>query len=253
MSYQTDLTDSQWEIITSIQQDNRQRKHSLRMLWNAIFYVVKTGCQWRMLPQEFPPWQTVYYYYGQWRDRGVIEEVHARLRASVRQAAGRDPSPSMAVADSQSVKTDHSGPHRGIDGGKGVKGRKRHMVVDMMGLVLAVMVGAAKDNDKRGVRVVLQQVRDRFDRLRVILVDGGYKSHQLATWVHRHIGCRLELITRTSRPGEFQVVPKRWVVERTFAWFNNYRRLSKDYEFRTDTSETMIYLAMIRLMLNRLA
>jgi putative transposase len=252
MSFTTDLTDSEWEVITTIHPDNRQRRHSLRSVWNAIFYIVKTGCQWRMLPGEFPPWQTVYYYYRQWRDRGIIEEVHNALRQSVRRRAGRQESPSAAIADSQSVKSTHSGPDRGFDGGKNVKGRKRHLVVDTLGLVLAVIVTAANVQDKRGLALLLDRVRERFDRLEILFVDGGYDSQPLSERVRRVIGCLLQVVPRPSTQKGFQVLPKRWIVERTFSWFNSYRRLSKDYEYRTDTSETMVYLAMIRLMLKRL-
>ena len=252
MSYATNLTDSEWEIITLIHSDNRQRKHPLREHWNAIFYIVKTGCQWRFLPKEFAPWQTVYYYYRQWRDRGLIEEVHNALRVQVRQKAGRDASVSAAIADAQSIKTTHDGPDRGFDGGKRVKGRKRHIIVDTLGLLLAVIVTAANVQDKRGLPLLLALVRDRFERLTIIFVDGGYNSQPLSDWVRKTLKCVLEVVPRPAAQTGFQVLPKRWIVERTFGWFNSYRRLSKDYEYRTDTSETMIYLAMIRLMLKRL-
>ena len=207
MPYATTLTDSEWEIITSIHSDNRQRKYSLRQHWDAIFYIVKTGCQWRYLPTEFAPWQT--------------------------------------------VKTTHSGPNRGFDGGKRVKGRKRHIIVDTLGLLLAVVVTAANVQDKRGLPLLLAHVRDRFERLTTIFVDGGYRSQSLSDLVERLTGYVLTVVPRQSDATGFVVLPKRWIVERTFGWFNNYRRLSKDYEYRVDTSETMVYLAMIRLMLKR--
>jgi putative transposase len=252
MPYPTDLTDSEWEVITSILPDNRRRKHSLRQLWNAIFYVVKTGCPWRFVPEGFPPWETVYYYYRQWRERGILEELHAALRLRVRRAAGRASSPSVAIADAQSVKTTHSGTERGFDGGKRIKGRKRHIVVDTLGLILGVVVTAANVQDKRGLPLVLEQIRDRFERLVLIYVDSGYTSGPLAEWVRRRIGCLLRVVPRRAQMTSFSVEPKRWIVERTFGWMNNYRRLSKDYEYRIDSSEAMIYLAMIRLMLKRL-
>lgn len=252
MPYSTDLTDSQWELIKSVLPDNRRRKHSLRQHFNAIFYVVKTGCPWRFLPEHFPPWQTVYYYYRQWRDCGVLEELHALLRLRVRQAAGRDVSPSVGIADAQSVKTAYWGPDRGFDGGKWVKGRKRHIIVDTLGLLLGVIVTAANVQDKRGLPLLLQQVRDRFERLVTIYADQGYTSQPLVQWVWRHIGCRLQIVPRRQPTAGFAVLPKRWIAERTFGWFNGYRRLSKDYEIGTDSSEAMIYLAMIRLMLNRI-
>ena len=162
-------------------------------------------------------------------------------------------SPLAAIADAQSVKTTHSGPERGFDGGKRVKGRKRHLVVDTLGLVLAVLVTAANVNDKRGFEELSYRLRERFDRLQVIWADGGYHSSRLRAWIKHQIGCVLTVIRRSQPPEIFSVVPQRWIVERTFSWFNAYRRLSKDYEYRVDTSETMIFLAMIRLMLKRLS
>lgn len=251
MSYSTDLTDSDWEVITSIVADHRKRTRSLRLYWNALLYVVKTGCQWRCLPAGFPPWQTVYYYYRQWSDRGIIEEVHTALRLRVRRACGREDSPSVGIADAQSVKTAYGGLDRGFDGGKMVKGRKRHIIVDVLGLVIAVIVTGANVQDKRGLPLLLRQVGGRCDRLSTIYVDGGYTSAGLQQWVHKRLGCWLEVVERRAG-ASFAVLPKRWIVERTFGWFNGYRRLSKDYEYRADSSESMIYLAMIRLMLNRL-
>ena len=253
MSYPTDLTDSDWEVITSILPDHRRRKHSRRQCFNAIFYVLKSGCPWRMLPDCFPPWQTVYYHYRQWRDCGVIDELHTAVRLRVRRAAGRSESPSVAIADAQSVKTASGGSDRGFDGGKRIKGRKRHIIVDTLGLVLGVSITAANVQDKRGLRPLLEtQVRDRFDGLRCIYVDQGYTSRPLAEWVERRIGCRLEVVARRLPESGFAVLPKRWIVERTFGWLNNYRRLSKDYERSIDSSQAMILLAMIWLMLNRL-
>jgi putative transposase len=252
MPYSTDLTDSDWEVITSILPDHRQRKHSRRQCFNAIFYVLKSGCPWRMLPESFPPWQTVYYHYRQWRDCGVLEELHAALRVRVRRAAGREDSPSVGIADAQSVKTASSGSDRGFDGGKRVKGRKRHIIVDTLGLVMGVTITAANVQDKRGLPLLLEQVRDRFERVRCIYVDQGYRSQPLCQWVKRRLGCHLEVVQRQLPVSGFAVLPKRWIVERTFSWWNNYRRLSKDYERSIDSSQAMVYLAMIRLMLNRL-
>lgn len=248
--YSTDVTDSEWELITSIQRDTRQRRHSLRQIWNAIFYIVKTGCQWRMLPSEFAPWQTVYYYYRCWPDKGLIDEVHQALYDVLRCDAQREASPSLGIIDAQSVKTAHCGNERGFDAGKRVKGRKRHIVVDARGLLIAVIVTAASISDSAGARQLLRQLRHRFPRLVCILADSAYQGTLIA-WVKHTLGCLLQIVRRDPDSKGFHVLPKRWIVERTFGWFNSYRRLSKDYEYRTDTSETMIQLAMIRLMLKR--
>jgi putative transposase len=248
--YSTDVTDSEWELITSMQCDTRQRRYSLRQIWNAIFYLVKTGCQWRYLPSEFPAWQSVYYYYSRWRDNGLIDEVHQALYDMTRQRAGREASASLAIIDAQSVKTAYRGSDRGFDAGKRVKGRKRHIVVDTLGLLIGVIVTSAAVSDSAGARQLLRQMRHRFPRLRCIMADASYQG-TLVDCVKRTLDCLLQIVRRDPSVKGFAVLPKRWIVERTFSWFNNYRRLSKDYEYRIDTSETMIQLAMIRLMLKR--
>jgi putative transposase len=251
-NYSTNVTDKQWQVIEEILNDKRKRKHKLKNIFNGIFYLLKTGCQWRMLPKEFAPWNTVYFYYSKWKNNGLIEEIHEVLRNMIRKNAGRDESPSAACIDSRSVKTSRSGcTCKGVDGGKKVKGRKQHIITDTMGLLLVVIVHAANIHDSQAAYDVINKLRGRFSRMIKIFADGGYRG-ELIEKIQKSFGWILDIVLRSDHNKSFIVLPKRWVVERTFAWFESYRRLSKDYEYHTDTSETMIQLAMIRLMLNRI-
>lgn len=250
--YPSDLTDKQWEIIKNILNDQRKRKYEYRLIWNAVFYILKSGCQWRMLPGCFPPWKLVYYYYSKWKNNGTIEEIHEILRDMVRKKENRQRSPSAACIDSQSVKTGRVGGVRGIDGGKKIKGRKRHIVVDTLGLLLTVLVHPANIHDSKGAKQVLETLKGRFPRLKTIFADGGYRG-KFKKWTKSNFGWMVEIALPKSKANGFDVLPKRWVVERTFAWFESYRRLSKDYEFNTDTSQAMVQLAMIKLMIRRLS
>ncbi|HET6244549.1 MAG: IS5 family transposase [Bacteroidetes bacterium] len=251
-TYPTNLTENQWQIIENILNDNRKRKHKLRDILDAIFYLLKTGCQWRMLPKEFAPYNTVYFYFRKWKHNGLIEEIHECIRGIIRKKSGREESPSAACIDSRSVKTTRSGGlYRGVDGGKKIKGRKQHIITDTMGLLLVVVVHAANIHDSQAAKDVINKLRGRFNRLTKIFADGGYRG-ELIEYVKKLFGWAIEIVLRTDKEKQFIVLPKRWVVERTFAWFESYRRLSKDFEYHTDTSETMIQLAMIRLMLNRI-
>jgi putative transposase len=252
-NYPTNLTEKQWQVIEKIVNNKkRKRKHSLREILNAIFYLLKTGCQWRMLPNDFAPWNTVYFYYSKWKNEGLIEELNEILRSYIREKAGKQSSPSVGIIDSRSVKTTRIGGHdRGIDGGKKVKGRKQHIIIDTMGLLLAVVVHAANIHDSQSAFGVIEQLKYRFSSMVKIIADGGYRG-ELAEKVKKAFGWTLEVILRPDYIKGFKVLPKRWIVERTFAWFESYRRLSKDYEFNTDTSETMIQLEMIKVMLNRI-
>jgi putative transposase len=251
-TYSSNLTDSQWKAILDILKDKRKRKYTLREIFDAIFYLLKTGCQWRMLPTNFPSWKLVYYYFTKWKMDGTIELIHELLRDKTRKKAGRNESPSLAIIDSQSVKTTRiGGLCRGIDGGKKTKGRKRHIIVDTMGLLLAVVVHAANEHDSKSAPMVIAELRGRFYRLVKIMADGGYRG-ELIENTQKAFGWVIEIVLRKDITKKFEVIPKRWIVERTFAWFESYRRLSKDFEFQTDTSQAMIQLAMIKLMLNRI-
>jgi len=251
-TYSSNLTDSQWKTILDILKDKRKRKHTLREIFDAIFYLLKTGCQWRMLPLHFPSWKLVYYYFTKWKNDGTIELIHELLRDKTRRRAGKSESPSVGIIDSQSVKTTRiGGLNRGIDGGKKTKGRKRHIIVDTMGLLLAVVVHAANEHDSKSAPMVIAELRGRFVRLVKIIADGGYRG-ELIENTRKIYGWVVEIVLRSDSSTKFEVLPKRWIVERTFAWFESYRRLSKDFEYQTETSQAMIQLAMIKLMLNRI-
>lgn len=252
MQYSSDLTDAQWQTIEPLFQRQQRRKHHPRMILNALFYLNKTGCQWRWLPAGFPPWQTVYYHFRVWMRNGILEQLTDRLRRAVRLKNGRHPSPSLALLDSQSVKTSLAGGVRGFDGGKAIRGRKRHIVTDTLGLLLAVLVHSAALHDSQQAPHLLKRLVGKVPRLRVILADSGYAGTP-AGLIWRCFGWVLELVHRPGGVRGFVVVKRRWVVERTFGWFGGYRRLSKDYEHLPEVSEAMVQLCAIRLMIRRLA
>lgn len=256
-TYPTDLTDSQWDIIQELippaKSKGRPRSLDMRQVINAILYIVVGGIQWRMLPKEYPKWQSVYYYFRIWRDDGTWQRIHDTLRASLRKRDGRHKHPTAASLDSQSVKTG-STPHgtRGFDGGKLITGRKRHILVDTCGFVLAVVVTSAAVQDRDGARLLLANLAGFCKKLRLIWVDGGYRG-SLLDWVDQRFRFRLDLVKRPAGHKGWLLLKRRWVVERTFSWFGHYRRLSKDYERLPESSEAFIYISMTRLMLRRLA
>jgi putative transposase len=253
--YPTDLTDEQWEPIANLIPDakpgGRPRRWNSRQLLNAICYLLRAGCAWRLLPHDFPPWQTVYRYFRRWQADATWQRLHEVLHAGLRCADGRAETPSAAIIDSQSVKTSARGGDSGFDAGKNVQGRKRHVLVDTLGLLLGVVVTAASVSDPAGGRLLADQVQSQLPRLELIWGDSKYGG-SFREYVQDQRGWRVETITRPKDQEGFQVLRRRWVVERTFAWLGRYRRLCRDYEYRTDVSETMIHVAMSHLMLGRL-
>jgi len=255
--YPTDMTDSQWDIIRQMipaaKSGGRPRSLDMRQVINAILYITVSGVQWRMLPKEYPKWPSVYYYFKTWRDDGICQRMHDTLRAKVRRKEGRHKHPTAGSLDSQSVKT---GPTpngvRGFDGGKLISGRKRHILVDTCGLLLALAVTSAAVQDRDGARLLLQNLAGFCKKLRLIWVDGGYRG-PLVDWVAETFRFRLSPVLRPKGQKGFVLLARRWVVERTFAWFGFHRRLSKDYERLPESSEAFIYITMTRLMLQRLA
>src|SRR5499427_3952919 len=258
--YPSDLTDAQWQVIAAHLPRHvpggrgRPRIWPARRIVEAILYLDRTGCAWRYLPSDFPPWQTVYGYFAAWRDDGTLARLHGGLRAQVRAAAGRDAQPTAAVIDSQSVRAADTVPKatRGWDAAKKVNGRKRHIAVDATGLLLDAVITAASVQDRDAARPLLWNLHRACPRVRLVWADAGYQASRLTTWANaQHI--TLQIVRRPDDLHTFQVLPRRWVVERTFAWIGKHRRTVRDYERLPASHEAMILWAMIALMTCRLA
>lgn len=253
--YPTNLTEKQWQILEKIvDPTNRKRKNHLKDIMNALLYLIKTGCQWRMLPKDFPPYNTVYYYFRKWKNEGVFEDIMDTLREKVRLSMGREETPSLGIMDSRSVKTSHHvDSDRGIDGNKKIKGRKQQTVVDVLGLPMSIAIHEANIHDSVGAESVVKVMAGRFPRLKKILADGGYRGETLSDTVKKTLGCELSIVLRPDEsPKKFSVIPKRWIVERSFAWVENFRRVALDYEFFSESSLAMLQIAFSVIMLKKL-
>ena len=260
VSYPSNLSKEQWELLESLipqaKPGGRPRSVDMQAVVNAILYILCAGCAWRMMPSDFPCWKTVYHYFRAWRIDGTWERINRKLHQWVRVSEDRHPSPSAAILDSQSVKTATSAAIEvGYDTAKQVKGRKRHLLVDTLGLILMVVVTAANVPERAGAKLVLarlHQVRIWVQRLAVIWVDGGYKGEEIMQWVMDQYRWVFQAVLRTDNVKGFVPIAQRWKVERTFAWLTQSRRLNKDHEKHSRNSQSMCYVAMIKMMANRL-
>ncbi|WP_309302911.1 IS5 family transposase [Streptomyces sp. PT12] len=258
--YPSDLTDQQWALVEPLlppprtgPKGGRREKHPRRRIVEAILYLARTGCQWRYLPRDFPPWPTVYWYFTRWHDDGTVEKIHDALRAKVRRADGRDPAPTAGVIDSQSVRAADSVPQAtsGYDAGKRQRGRKRFIVTDTLGLLLAIHVVSASVQDRDGARRPLLWTRLDHPSVRLIWADAGFAG-RLVEWTNQILCRTLEIVSKPPDQRGFAVQPRRWVVERTFSWITMRRRLASDYETNPAHSATMIRWAMTDVILRRL-
>lgn len=253
--YQTDLTETEWQYITKVLNlQERKRKYELRMIWNAIFYLVKTGCQWRMLPKEFPKWESVFYYYRKWASLEAFDLLLERLRSSVRVKRNQNLEPSIGIIDSQSVKWGNNCSLNGIDGNKKVKGVKRHIIVDKNGFLIAVMVTIANIHDSKVAYLLMRVLKELCSGVKVILADGEYRGEVFEN-IKTKFGYCIQVVVSAYKEQGFRPIHKRWIVERTFSWMDNNRRLCRNYELTFDSAEEMVKIAAISIIeenLNRL-
>lgn len=256
--YSCGLTDEQWEAIEPllpVTRRGRPRIHSLRLVLDSIWYVLRTGCAWRLLPHDLAPWHAAYRCFRTWTAQGVWDDIHHRLRGQLRAAEDRDPVPSAAVLDSQTARSAEGGEAIGWDQAKKTRGRKRHLLVDTGGLLLICHVHSAAVCDRTGAKQVIGWLDEQYPGIGLIWADGGYANtvdDHLIDWTYRHVGVRLEVVRRSDDVQGFHVLPRRWVIERTFAWLGKCRRLARDFERLTSHAEAMIQIAMTGLMLRRL-
>ena len=260
--YPTDLTDEQWNLLQMVVPPRKARKGrgrppaDLRRICNALLYFVRSGCAWRLLPRDFGPWKTVYHYFWLWTKQGCWQIIHDLLRQAVRHAVGKRSQPTAAILDSQTVRSADQAGERGYDAAKKTKGIKRHLLVDTLGLLLAVCVTGADVPERAGARHLLGRVLAGFRWLRCLWTDQGYGGDDFAAWVaaHRKTGTlRLEVVPRDKTRRGFAALPKRWIVERTFGWFMKHRRLVRHYEVKSSHAEAWLHISMIGIMLRRLA
>lgn len=257
LRYASGTTDPEWAVLEPLlppaRRLGRPRLWDRRQIVNAILYVLATGCQWRALPRDFPPRSTVQGYFYRWRTDGTWDWINARLVGKARQSLSRNLAPSAGIIDSQSAPTTESGGPRGIDAGKRIKGRKRHIVTDTEGFVIASQVHAANIQDPHGAVPLLGELRRRFPKLRHIFADRVYRGPQLRAAIDHCGPWTIEIVERPSGVKGFQLLPRRWVVERTFAWLGRSRRLAKDFEATIESATAWLLLASIRLLFRRLA